>query len=168
VSRAERLSALAAIEAVLADPARLVREVQEAVDDGDAVRRVAEAFGLDPDQAVVALDVQVRSFTPARRAQVAEELRVLRAEWGPPIEGHVHFASRRSAVLTLDGTERRFSAGGTGGVLDLLFTHLLGDVARPALRPVVARVTGLPAGPTRMTVTPGGQGTYDYPGDERG
>jgi hypothetical protein len=164
VTRAEKVSALAAIEAALADPARLAQVVQEAVDDEDAVRRVGEAFGLSRDQAVTALDVQVRSFTSARRAQVAEELRVLRAEWGPPIEGRVHFVSRRSAVLTLDGTERRFSAGGAGGVLDLLFHHLLDEVARPALRPVVVGVTGLRTGPTLMTVTPGGDGDFEHPG----
>jgi hypothetical protein len=164
VSRTEKLAALAAIEAAVADPATLLGVLQEATDDEDALGRVGEAFELSPDQAMVVLDIQVRSFTPGRRAKLADELAVLRAQWGPPLEGRVHFSSRRSAVLTLDGAERRFTAGGTGGVLDLLHQHLFETVARPALREVVATVTGLPDGPTRMTVTPSGDGHFDHPG----
>jgi hypothetical protein len=99
---------------------------------------------------------------------LAGELRVLRADWGAAIEAELRFTGRRSAVLTLDGTERRFAAGGAATVLDVVFRHLLDAVARPALRPVVATVTGLRGGPTGMTVTPGGDGHHDYPEDERG
>jgi hypothetical protein len=163
-ARAEKLSALAGLDAALTDPIALVRVLQEATDDEDAVRRVAGAFGLTPDQATAVLDQQLMQLTPARRQRLAGEVRTLRSEWGPPIEGELRFTTRRSAVLTLDGTERRFTAGGVGGVLDLLFQHLLEDIARPALRPVVATVTGLPDGPTRMTVTPSGDGHVDQPG----
>jgi hypothetical protein len=83
---------------------------------------------------------------------------------GTADRGTGHFRTRRSAVLTLDGVQRRFTAGGADGVLHLLFRHLLEEVARPALRPVVATVTGLTGGPTRMTVAPSGDGHYDHPG----
>ena len=43
----QRSAVLAALESVLADPARLVQVVQDAVDDEDALGRVAAAFGLD-------------------------------------------------------------------------------------------------------------------------
>ena len=163
-ARADKLSILAALEAGLADPVRLVRLLQEATDDEDAVRRLADAFGLAPEQATAVLDQQLRLLTPAHRQRLADEVRLLRAEWGPPLAGELRFATRRSAVLTLDGTERRFTAGGAIGVLDLAFRYLADEVARPSLRPVVATVTGLPGGPTRMTVTPGGDGDFDYPG----
>jgi hypothetical protein len=87
--RAERLSALAAVEAALADPVRLVELLQEAGDDADVVRRVADAFSLDAQQAESVLAVQLSGLTPGRHARLADELRVLRARWGPPIEGQV-------------------------------------------------------------------------------
>jgi hypothetical protein len=164
VSRAEKLAVLAALEAALADPVRLVGVLQEATDDEDAARRVAEAFGLAPDQAAAVLDQQLRLLTPGHRRTLADEVRVLRAEWGAPIEGELRFSTRRAAVLIVDGTERRFTAGGAEGVLHQVVRHLVDEVARPALRPVVAGVTGLPGGPIRMTVTPGGDGDFEHPG----
>jgi len=163
VSRAERLSALAALEAALADPVSLVHTLQEATDDEDAARRVAEAFGLSPEQAATVLAVQVRSLTPAHRRRVADELTVLRADWGPPLQGGLRFTNRRSAVLELDGVERRFTAGGPGAVLDLVLDHLTEEVAVPMLRPVVAAISGLPGGPVRMTVTPARDGHVEHP-----
>ena len=161
--RAERLRVLTAIEAALADPLRLMGIVQASADDEDAVRRLAEEFGLDDVQAQAMLDMQVRRVTAAHRALIAEELRVLRAEWGPPVEAQVRFAGRRSAVLSIDGAEHSFRGGGAQGVLDRIREFVLEEIAVPRLRSVVATVTGLPDGPVRITYTPSGDGRYEYP-----
>ena len=97
--------------------------------------------------------------------QIAEELRVLRAEWGPPLEAHVRFTGRRSAVLEIDGAEHSFRAGGVNSVLDRIGEFVRDEVALPALRPVAATITGLSDGPIRMTYTPSGRGRYEYPDD---
>ena len=76
-SRRERAAILGAIDAALTDPVRLI-----------------------------GILLQVRRVVPGHRARVAEELRVLRADWGPPIEAQIRFTGRRSAVLSFDGTER--------------------------------------------------------------
>jgi len=124
------------------------------------------AYGVDRVGARAALDLQFSRVSRGGRRRIAEELAVLRAEWGPPVEGRVRFTSRGSAVLSLDGTERRFDAGGTDGVLDRLHAFLTEDVAVRRLRPVVATISGLPGGPTRMTVSPARSGSYEYPDDE--
>ena len=161
--RGERLRILSGIEAALADPVRLIGILLNAEDDEDAIARLMDAFGVDAVQAQAMLDLQMRRVIPAHRARIAEELRVLRAEWGPAIEVQVRFSGRRSAVLTIDGTERSFRAGGLHGVLDKIREFVLDEVALPALRPVVATVAGLPDGPIRMTVTPARSGRYEYP-----
>jgi hypothetical protein len=164
MNRAEQLSALAALATAMADPVALVRLLQEATDDADAARLVREAFGLTAEQTETVLDNRNRLLTPAHRQRLADELTILRAEWGAPIQAHLRFTTRRSAVLTVAGTERRFTGGGADGVLDEVLRHLLDAIARPTLRPVVAGVTGLSGGPTRMTVTPSGDGDFEHPG----
>jgi hypothetical protein len=163
VHRAERLRILTAIEAGLADPVRLVGIVQAAADDEDAVRQLAQEYGLDDVQAQAMLDMQVKRVTVAHRALIAEELRVLRAEWGPPVEADVRFNGRRSAVLSIDAAEYSFRAGGAQGVLDRIAEFVLEEIAVPRLRPVVATITGLPDGPIRITYTPSRDGQYEYP-----
>jgi hypothetical protein len=111
------------------------------------------------------MDLQVRRVTPVHRALIAEEIRVLRADWGPQIEAEVRFTGRRSAVLTLDGTEHRFRAGGLNGVLQNIGAFVLEEIAVPRLRPVAATITGLPDGPIRMTFTPARDGHFEYPDD---
>jgi hypothetical protein len=160
--RGERLRILAAMEAALADPVRLIGILQESVDDDDAARRLMDAFGLDDVQARAVLDLQMRRVTAADRARIAEELRVLRADWGPMIEAHVRFSGRRSAVLSIEGAEHSFRAGGPHGVLDRIGEFLLDEVAVPRMRPVAATIDGLPEGPIRMTYTPARSGQYDY------
>ena len=164
-ARRDRLAILTAIEAALADPAHLVGILQESVDDDDAIGRLVDTYGLDAVQAQAVLDLQVRRVIPAHRARVAEELRVLRAEWGPPIEAQVRFTGRRSAVLTVDGTEHRFRAGGVDGVLAEIGAFVLEEIAVPRLRPVTATISGLPDGPIRMTSTPARNGRFEYPND---
>jgi hypothetical protein len=163
LQHSERLSILAAIESALADPVRLVGILVESADGDDAVRRLRNAFGLDDVQAQAVLDAQFRQVTAAPRARLAEELRVLRADWGPTVEAHIEFTGRRSAVLSVDGTEHTFRAGGVQSVLDRIAEFLLDEVAIPRLRPVAATISGLPAGPIRMTYTPARNGRYEYP-----
>jgi hypothetical protein len=167
VHRAERLRVLTAVEAALADPARLIGIVGESADDEDAARRLAREFGLDDVQAQAMLDLQVRRVTAAHRARIADELRVLRAEWGPPVEAQVRFTGRRSAVLSVDGAEHSFRAGGVQGVLDRIREFVLEEIAVPRLRPVVATVTGAPDGPIRITYTPSRNGRHEHADDER-
>jgi len=164
-ARRERLAILAAMEAALADPAHLVGILQESADDDDAIGLLLDAYGLDAAQAQAVLDLQVRRVIPANRARIAEELRVLRAAWGPAVEAQVRFSGRRSAVLTVDGTEHRFRAGGVNGVLAAIGAFVLDEIAVPRLRPVTAMISGLPDGPIRMTYTPAGNGHFDYPDD---
>ena len=158
-----RLSILAAIEAALADPVRLIGILQESADDDDALRRLTHSFGLDEVQARAVLDLQMRRVTTVNRVRVAEELRVLRAEWGPAIDAHVRFSGRRSALLSIEGTEHTFRGVGVANVLDRIGTFLRDEVAVPRLRPVAATISGLPDGPIRMTYSPAGSGSYEYP-----
>ncbi|MDT0274638.1 hypothetical protein [Blastococcus goldschmidtiae] len=160
--RRELPGPLAAIDAALADPVRLVAVLVDAEDDEDAVRRVRDAFDLTDEQAGSVLDLQFRRLHRAGRARVAEELRVRRTEWGPPLPGTLTFSGRRSAVLTVDGQERRFTAGGVESVLSRVSARLLDEVATPGLRPVVVEVSGLPGGPVRFTVTPPGTASFEY------
>ena len=83
-SARQGLPRLAALETALADPERLVRVLQDADDHESAVRAVATAFGLMPAQASGVLDNQFGLLVRSHRAALAEELRVLRAPWGPP------------------------------------------------------------------------------------
>jgi hypothetical protein len=161
--RRERLSILTAIESALADPVRLLGILLDSEDDDDAIARLIDAFGVDAAQARSVLDLQVRRMIPTQRARIAEELRVLRTEWGPAIEAQVRFSGRRSAVLTIDGTEHRFRAGGVHGVLDKIRDFVLDEVAVPTLRPVVTSIAGLRAGTVRMTFTPSRDGRFEYP-----
>jgi hypothetical protein len=71
---------------------------------------------------------------------------------------------RRQATLVLDGTEHRFRAGGLPGLLDELTDFLRVRVVLPHLRPVLL-TTGLPGGPTRITLWPDGGADYEYPDD---
>src|SRR4051794_9822229 len=85
---------LEALEATGADPVRLVRVVQECDTREDAVRAVAEAFGLTPEQADVVLDRQVGGLVRNSRDALAEQLRVLRAPWGAPLELELRMRGR--------------------------------------------------------------------------
>jgi hypothetical protein len=76
-----------------------VRAVQDAEDDEDAAQRVGEGFGLDPAQARALLDLQFRLVSRGRRDAVREELRVLPAPRGEPLEMAVEYISRRSDTL---------------------------------------------------------------------
>ncbi len=78
--REQRISILAAFEAALTDPVRLVGVLADAEDDEDAVRRVRDAFGLSAEQAGAVLDLQFRRLHRVGRTRVADELALLRAE----------------------------------------------------------------------------------------
>ena len=52
------------------------------------------------------------------------------------------------------------------GVLERIATFVLEEIAVPRLRPVAAKITGLPDAPIRMTYTPARNGRFEYP-DER-
>ncbi|MCA0145778.1 hypothetical protein [Blastococcus sp. LR1] len=163
--RAEKLAILAAYEAALADPVRLVVLLADAADDDDAVRRVQEAFDLPAEQATAVLDLQFRRLSRATRAHVADELRILRAEWGPDVPATVAFTSRCSAVVTVDGDARTLSAAGAQEVLVRISAHLVDDVAVPRMCPVVAEVTGSAGGPVRIRALPSGDTSCEYADD---
>ena len=156
---------LAAIDAAAGDPVQLVRLLLAADDRDDAVLRVAEHFGLTQEQADVVLDQQFAVLVGKRRGALAEQLRVLRAEWGPPMELDLHIRGRRSAVLVVDGTQHRFRAGGLQGLLDRVARFVLDEVAQPALRPVLL-TTGLTGDwPRVLRVWPGRTVEYEYADD---
>ncbi|MGY1590611.1 hypothetical protein ACI79D_01410 [Geodermatophilus sp. SYSU D00708] len=168
-SRSQRLAALTAIDTALADPVRLVRVLQDAADDEAALDGLRREFGLDTVSATVVLDQQFRLLTRRHRDRHAEQLAVLRAEWGPAVAARLHFDGNRSAVLAVEGAEHAFRARGSTGVLDDVRGFLYREVARPRLRPVVVAVSGLDAGPGRITVDPDGSTRFeDYPGDADG
>jgi hypothetical protein len=89
-------------------------------------------------------------------------------EWGPALPGTLAFTTRRSAVLTVAGVERRFTAGGMRSVLDRVVDVVLGTVALPRLRPVVVQVSGAPRGPVRIEVLPSGSVSFAYADDVDG
>ena len=161
-ARREKLRVLSAIEAAADDPLRLVRAAQDASDDEDAVRRVGEAFGLDDDLARVLLDLQFGSLSSSSRARRADQLRLLRAEWGPPIEATLIVNGRRQAVVSIDGAEHRFRASGRHALDLRIHAFLHEQVARPRLRPVVLTDLGAVDGRISWTVLPDGSGSAGY------
>ena len=160
--REGRRRVLAAIATVTADPVRLVQVIQVATDDADAARRIAEAFGLELDLAESALDLQVRRLTPTTRARIAEELRVLDTPWGTALDAELEFTTRRSATLTLDGTEHTFRGSGANAVRDQVFAFLHDQVTGPQLRPLVIAETGV-ADAARWVVRPDRSAAAEYP-----
>jgi hypothetical protein len=166
--REEQIRSLSALEAVTADPVRLVELLSGAADDDEAVHLLQEAFGLDTVQATTVLDGRFRLLVRSRRELRARELEVLRAEWGPPLPATLAFTGRRAAVLTVAGVEHRFTGGDPESVLHRVTDVLVEEVAVPRRRPVAVAVTGLDGGPVRFTVTPGRRASYEYPDDVRG
>ncbi len=164
-ARRHRIRVLSAIEAAAADPLRLLQAMQDAVDDEDAVRRVGDAFTLEEELSRVLLDLQVRQLSVASRSRVADELRLLRAEWGAPIEATLTVTDRRQGVLRIDGAEHRLGASGRRALFDEVQTLLHEQIARPRLRPVVLTRSGAAGGPVRWTVWPDGSGTAQDAGD---
>ncbi|SOD94633.1 hypothetical protein [Blastococcus haudaquaticus] len=159
--RTERLAVLTAIGAALEDPIRLLQVITGAADDEDAVRRVAAAFAVTEPAARVLMDLQFGRLTRAARDRLTEELRILRADWGPPVEARLVLTGR-TALLSVDGTERRFTAGGVNALLDEVVGFLRSEIAVSRLRPVAVVVTGRAAGPVGMTVRPDGSASFGY------
>ena len=156
---------LEAMDAVLADPVRLVTLLRDTEDDDAAVRSVAEAFGLTPEQAEVVLDGQFRALVRSRRVARAEELRILRAPWHEALAVELTPIGPRTAVLVLDGTEHRFSARSTRALVGEVVDFLRERVVVPQLRPVVL-TTGL-AGrdPVRVHIWPSRSTSFEYADD---
>ena len=160
----QALTQLAALEAVLADPVRLVRLLQEADDRADAVRTLGTAFGLTSEQASVVLDNQFGLLVRGRREVLADALRILRAPWGPPLELTLRARDGRSAVLELDGVEHTFGARSRHDLLDRVSAFLLEQVAVPRLRPVVLS-TDLAGGPAVLRIWPSRTTEFEYADD---
>ena len=100
------------------------------------------------------------------RARRADELRLLRAEWGPPIEATLTVTRRRQGVVSIDGAEHRFRASGRAGAGSArihAFVHE--QIARPRLRPVVLTDLDAVDGRVSWTVLPDGSGSARYPDD---
>ena len=163
--RRAKIRVLSALELAAENPVRLVQAVQDATDDEDAVRRVGEGFGLDEELSRVLLDLEVRNLSTGSRRRVAEELRLLRAEWGPPIEATLAVTGRRQGVLTVDGAEHHFRASGPQALIGQVHAFLVEQVARPQLRPVVLTGGEAAGGPVRWTVRPDGSATAEDVGD---
>jgi hypothetical protein len=79
-----------------------------------------------------------------------------------PVAGELVLTGRRSALLSIDGADHRFTAGGIPGLLDEVAAFLRTDIAAPRLRPVVLTVTVGRAGPVRMAVLPDGNASFHY------
>ncbi|MFP5372575.1 MAG: hypothetical protein ACLGI3_17760 [Actinomycetes bacterium] len=163
-ARRARIRVLSAIGAAAADPVRLLAAVQEAADDEDALRRVGEAFSVDEDLSQVLLDLRVGQLSGAFRSRVADELRLLGAEWGAPVEASLTVPGRRHGVLTVEGAEHRLRAGGWPALFDAVHAFLRDEVARPLLRPVVLTGGEAAGGPARWTVWPDGSGRAEDAG----
>jgi hypothetical protein len=153
---------LAALEAVAADPERLVGVLRAAEDRDDAVRAVGRAFALTPEQADVVLDQQFGILVGNRMSTVTDELDVLRAPWGDPLELELDVRGRRSAEVVVDGTPHSFRAAGLQGLLDEVAQFLLQAVAAPHLRPVLV-TTGLAGDwPRLLRIWPSRIVEYEY------
>lgn len=157
----QALPQLAALETVLTDPVRLVRLLLDADDREDAVRKLGTSFGLPPEHSSIVLDNQFGLLVASRRAALAEELRILRAPWGPPLELTLRAGGGRSAVLGLDGTEHTFRARSRGGLLDAVTRFVQEEVAVPRLRPVLLS-TDLPGGPVLARIWPSRITEFEY------
>jgi hypothetical protein len=156
---------LEALDTALADPVRLVTLLRDAEDDDAAVRSIAEAFGLTPEQAEVVLDGQFRVLVRSRRATRAEELRILRAPWPEPLAVELSPIGPRSAVLVLDGTGHRFSGRSTRALVEDVVDFLRERVVVPQLRPIVL-TTGLSGrDPVRVHIWPSRSTSYEYADD---
>jgi len=156
---------LTALSTVLADPERLVRLVRGAENRDDAVRAVGAAFALTAEQAGVVLDNQFGMLVESRRSALAEELRVLEAPWGGPLELTLDVHGRRSAAVTVDGATHSFRATGLQGLLDEVAQFLLETVAAPTLRPVLVS-TGLSGDwPRVLRIWPSRVVEYEYEDD---
>ena len=149
----QALPQLAALETVLTDPLRLVRLLQDADDREDAVRMLGTSFGLPPEHSSIVLDNTFGVLVGSRRAALAEELRILRAPWGPPLELTLRARGGGSAVLGLDGTEHTFRNRSRDGLLDAVTRFVQEEVAVPRLRPVLLS-TDLPGGPVLARIWP--------------
>ena len=164
-ARRHKIRVLSAIEAAAAHPLRLLEAVQAAADDVDAVRRVGEAFDLDEELSQVLLDLSFRQLSIGSRSRVGDELLLLHAEWGPPIEATLTITGRRHGVLTVDGAQHGFGASGRQVRFDEVHAFVHEQVARPRLRPVVLTGGEAAGGPVRWTVLPDGSGTAEDAGD---
>jgi hypothetical protein len=158
---------LAAMEVVGADPERLVRVVRAADTREEAMHAVATEFALTVEQATVVLEQQVGGLVGSSREAITQELRVLRAPWGEPVELQLRASSRRSAVLALDGQEHHFRATGRDALQQQVSQFLLDHLARPRLRPVLV-TTDLVGGPSLMTIWPSGTVEFSYPEGDGG
>jgi hypothetical protein len=158
-SARQALPQLAALETVLTDPVRLVQVLGQAEDHAAGVQALGTAFGLTPEQASIVLDNHFGLLLRSRRAALAEELRVLRAPWGPPLELAL-VRSGAGAVVVVDGTEHAFDAGHREALLDEVTRFLLEEVAVPRLRPVLL-TTDLPGGPSLVRIWPSRTAEFD-------
>jgi hypothetical protein len=161
VSARQALPQLAALETVLTDPVRLVQVLAQAEDREAGVQALGTAFGLTPEQASGVLDNQFGLLLRSRRAAVAEEIRVLRAPWGPPMELALVRTGAGAAVV-VDGVEHAFAVGAREQLLDEVTRFLLTEVAVPRLRPVLL-TTDLPGGPSLVRIWPGRTAEFDPP-----
>jgi hypothetical protein len=156
---------LTALETVAADPERLVGVLRAAENRDDAVRAVGSAFALTPEQADVVLDQQFSMLVGTRRSAVTEELDVLRAPWGEPLEVALDVQGRRSAAVVVHGSRHAFRATGLQGLLDEVARFLLEAVAAPSLRPVLV-TTGLSGDwPRLLRIWPSRILEYEYEDD---
>jgi hypothetical protein len=160
----QALPQLAALESALSDPGRLVRVLADADDRDAAVTALEGAFGLTPEQAEIVLDSQFGGLVRSRRATLTEELRVLRAPWGPPQELALQSRGRLAAVVVLDGAEHAFRAPSRNALLDEVTRFLWNEVAVPQLRPVFLS-TDLTDGPGRLLIWPSRVTEFEYADD---
>ena len=143
---------------------RLVQVVQNATDDADAARRVAEAFGLEPDLADAALDLQVRRLTPSTRARLTDG--------GCRRVGHALGPAPRRGAAVRDPTPRHadreqhethtFRGTSPNDVLTQVIAFLHEHVTQPQMRPVVLEEVGI-TDAARYVVSPDGSGYRDSP-----
>jgi hypothetical protein len=153
---------LEALEAVLADPHRLVALLQEAEDGEAAVHSIAESYGFLPEQARGVLDNQFGLLVRSRRASLAEELRILRAPWQETLEVALVVTGKGRAEVTVGGDVHRFTARGTRSLLEAVTDFLRERVVVPELRPVVL-TTGLDGrDPVLVRIWPSRTTEFEY------
>ena len=157
-----------ALSRVLADLPALLALLAESDDEGDAVRRLQEAYDFTAVQARAVLDAQFGLVTRARRAAVDAELRdvtdALGAPWDPPLDVQVTVLSPRLVELVIAGVGHRVE----GADLDDCLGHVVSLVRERLARPQRRRVavtTGLAGGPTRILVDAVGSAEFSYDGD---
>jgi hypothetical protein len=165
------LALLTAISQVTSDLPRVAALLADADDDADAVSRLQEAYSLTSEQAQGVLDQQLWLFSGARRAELQDQLRMLRdalaVPWDTPLTIEASIHTPRRAAVVIEGDEHRVEGQNLDDTISRIVEVVREQVARPRRRRVSVNVdTSLAKAPTRILVDPVSSARFSYNDEE--